>query len=61
MTPEQFCYWLQGYVEIRESTPTPAEWLIITEHLKLVFKKETPQFPRLNPPIFPNGSPPLIC
>jgi hypothetical protein len=42
MTPEQFAYWLQGYVEIRGSTPTPGEWDVIKDHLATVFKKVTP-------------------
>lgn len=52
MTPEQFCYWLQGYVEITENSPTPtkSEWLIIKDHLKLVFKKVTPDY---NSPTIP--------
>lgn len=43
MTPEQFCYWLQGFVKIKEddTSPTLAEWVRITDHLQLVFKKET--------------------
>lgn len=57
MTPRDFCYWLQGYFELREGesntvktlddskdiTPfTPTQMVQIKEHLKLVFKKETP-------------------
>jgi hypothetical protein len=42
MTPENFCYWLQGLLEIgnpSELNMTQVE--IIKEHLNLVFKKET--------------------
>lgn len=42
MTPEQFAYWLQGFVEIRGSVPTSAEWDVIKDHLATVFKKVTP-------------------
>ncbi|SEN71653.1 hypothetical protein SAMN05216404_106174 [Nitrosospira multiformis] len=43
MTPEQFCYWLQGRAEMQPNNPPSAEeWKIIADHLKLVFKKETP-------------------
>lgn len=48
MTPEQFCYWLQGRAEIDPSTPTDQQWEIIRDHLALVFDKETPV--RLAPP-----------
>jgi len=43
VTPEQFCYWLQGRAEMQPDNPPSAEeWKIISDHLKLVFKKETP-------------------
>lgn len=43
MTPEQFCYWLQGRAELMpETPPTAAEWKMIGEHLATVFKKVTP-------------------
>lgn len=43
MTPEQFCYWLQGYVETsNRPNPTDTEWTIIKDHLQLVFNKVTP-------------------
>ena len=46
MTPEQFVYWLQGFVEIREAEQvglTKREWDIIKDHLQTVFHKVTPQ------------------
>lgn len=42
MTPEQFCYWLQGFAEIHQDQPNGQEWLIIMDHLARVFRKETP-------------------
>jgi hypothetical protein len=43
MTPEQFCYWLQGRAELMpETPPTAAEWKMIAEHLATTFKKVTP-------------------
>lgn len=43
MSPERFCDWLQGFVEISESdTISEKQWLVIKDHLKLVFDKVTP-------------------
>ena len=53
MTPEQFTYWLQGFVEIRGSTPTPGEWDIIKDHLATVFNKVTPYRTTIEPGIGP--------
>jgi hypothetical protein len=41
MTPEQFCYWLQGYCELNGRPPSQEEWESIKEHLQTVFKKVT--------------------
>lgn len=43
MTPEQFCYWLQGYCEIngKGQVPTVEAWRVIEEHVGLVFTKVT--------------------
>jgi hypothetical protein len=49
MTPEQFTYWLQGFVEIRGSAPTAGEWDVIKDHLATVFKKVTPTYPMVAP------------
>lgn len=46
MTPEQFCYWLQGYFELSsEERPQlySEQTRIVRDHLALVFKKETPE------------------
>jgi len=44
MTPEQFAYWLQGFVELNPSLahPSPEQWKAISEHLQTVFVKVTP-------------------
>jgi len=42
MTPEQFCYWLQGFNEVAGAQPTPEQWVVIKDHLKTVFDKRTP-------------------
>lgn len=53
LTPEQFCYWLKGFIEMNpEAMITHTQWLILKDHLNLVFKKETPlrQFPNFSTP-----------
>lgn len=43
MTPEQFAYWMQGFVELTNGEPpTDAQWAAMVEHLKTVFVKVTP-------------------
>ena len=49
MTPEQFCYWLQGFFEIEYASNNPEKVTLtsrqvetIKDHLKLVFNKQTP-------------------
>lgn len=42
MSPQDFCYWLQGFAELNSEAPTPEQWAAIRDHLQLVFKKETP-------------------
>ncbi len=43
MTPENFVYWLQGFLEVGNPVTINKEQLrIIRDHLSLVFKKETP-------------------
>lgn len=52
MTPEQFCYWMQGFVELGgNNLPTPEQWKSIGEHLQQVFNKKTPpvNIPTINP------------
>lgn len=43
MTSRDFCYWLQGYLEIRENKTSginPAQTEMIQRHLNMVFKHE---------------------
>lgn len=45
MTPEQFCYWLQGYFEIGHidtDMMNATQIQVVKEHLNLVFQKVTP-------------------
>lgn len=45
MTPEQFCYWLQGFAEVvAPDVPTEKQWVIIRDHLSTVFEKVTPKY-----------------
>lgn len=45
MTPENFVYWLQGYLELtNDAVFSPEQVQIIKDHLKLVFQKETPTY-----------------
>lgn len=43
MTPIEFCYWLQGWVEMENGKkPNLEQWKMINSHLQLVFNKVTP-------------------
>jgi hypothetical protein len=60
MTPEQFAYWLQGFVELNgDNLPTEEQWQAVREHLATVFKKITPYYLNTNPPTLLPSSP--IC
>lgn len=69
MTPENFCYWLQGRMELLPNqAPTQEEWEIIRSHLKLVFAPSPITWPhqdnQITPvPSFPNWvtEPSSIC
>lgn len=54
MTPEQFCYWLQGFGELTPEPPTPEQWQAIKAHLDAVFRKVTPLVQGANPQAIPN-------
>lgn len=45
MTPEQFCYWMQGFAELNVERPTAEQWKSMREHLGTVFHKVTPPVP----------------
>lgn len=38
MTPRDFCYWLQGYIEVHGEPPNREQWQKVKNHLGLVFK-----------------------
>ena len=43
MNSESFTHWLQGFVELSDTdTISEKQWLMIKDHLKLVFDKKTP-------------------
>jgi hypothetical protein len=45
MSSTNFCYWLQGFFEMTQAEElTPMQVEQIKDHLKLVFKKETPEY-----------------
>ena len=57
MTPLEFCYWLQGFMEISDpSNIDETQTAIIKEHLGLVFNKETRNFKTLGDINWPNGT-----
>jgi hypothetical protein len=42
MTPQNFCYWLQGYFELTNGSNLSEEQVnLIKEHLQLTFNKVT--------------------
>lgn len=44
MTPENFIYWLQGFMEIADPKSMDEKQIqVIKDHISLVLKKETPQ------------------
>ncbi len=61
MTPEQFCYWLQGWFEISE-LPTqlyPSQINKIKQHLNLVFEhivKDNTDKPELISVVYKSGA-----
>ena len=38
----EFCYWLQGYFELNPNQFSDSRMLVIKDHLKVVFNKQTP-------------------
>jgi hypothetical protein len=41
LTPDQFCYWFQGFAELHGEVPTKEQWDSIKRHLELVFRPVT--------------------
>ena len=48
----QFVYWLQGFAELNQGTPTDDQWKSIKDHLELVLTKVTPNQPMVFPPTY---------
>ena len=47
MTPDQFVYWMQGFVELADTeTLSKTQWQVVKDHLKLVLTKVTPDYPK---------------
>lgn len=45
MDSRDFCYWMQGFVELTNGEhPTAEQWELIKSHLTLAFNKKTPTF-----------------
>lgn len=45
MTPENFVYWLQGFLELSHQTSLDeTQTKMIRDHLNLVFEKKTPTY-----------------
>lgn len=67
MTPEQFAYWLQGFVELNpQAMLTLTQWQVVKDHLALVHRKVTPvRMPNLVPPgsqyPFLTNPPAIMC
>lgn len=60
MTPEQFVYWLQGYLEVQNPhTIDNSKIQVIKDHIALVLTKVTPNRstvdvnPIINPVVYP--------
>lgn len=58
MTPENFTYWLQGFVELNgDKNPNDEQWKMIVKHLQLVFTNVTkPESPDRAHPLENNPS-----
>lgn len=43
MSPQDFCFWFQGFVELTggQTRPSETQWEAIKQHLSLVFDKQT--------------------
>ena len=54
MKPENFLYWLNGFVEMGGERPTEEQWKMLKEHLALTMQKITTTTISLPPQLFPN-------
>ena len=46
MNAQDFCYWLQGFIEMNPNAMlTHTQWEVLKDHLKLVMDKKTPERP----------------
>jgi len=62
MTPRDFCYWLQGYMETENpETIDATKTKIIKDHLNLVFNKITPTPPKTELDNISEEEFPLLC
>jgi hypothetical protein len=64
MSPENFIYWLNGFVEMGGERPTDEQWLIIKEHLVLAMSKKTMlSISQNQPPLYFDPAKPmeLVC
>ena len=61
MKPENFLYWLNGFVEMGGVRPTEEQWKMIKEHLALTMQKVTVTGIPINlpPQYFPNPGRPM--
>lgn len=49
ITPEQFCYWFKGFLEVADPEKLNAKQLqIVKDHLDLVFNKVTPNYSNIS-------------
>lgn len=40
MNAEDFCWWLQGFIDLDGSEPTDEQWQTIKAHVKVILKKD---------------------
>ena len=59
MSPENFIYWLNGFVEMGGERPTEEQWKMLKEHLALTMQKITTTTISLPPQYFPNPGRPM--
>lgn len=56
MTPEQFCFWLQGRIDaVGPAAPTEAEWNLIREKLAASLERTAMRPQNM---VFPSSMPP---